>query len=56
MNIVEIADQLKEKFGTHAEVARKLLIKPVSYYMVRTGRANPSKRLLHAMKNLLDQK
>lgn len=55
MNIVEAAEQLKTKFGTHAEVARLLMIKPLSYYAVRTGRANPSKRLLRDMKNLLDK-
>ena len=54
-NIVELAERLKERFGTHAKVAEMLMIRPVSYYAIRTGRANPSRRLVQAMKNLLAQ-
>jgi hypothetical protein len=54
-NIVELAERLKGRFGTHVKVAELLMIRPVSYYAVRTGRANPSRRLVQAMKNLLAQ-
>ena len=54
MEAQKLADQLFEKFGSHRKVAELLLVNEVSYYKVRTGRTKPSKRLVQAMKNLLD--
>lgn len=56
MIAAELADKLFERFGSHRKVAELLLMNEVSYYKVRTGRAKPSKRLVQAMKNLLDQR
>ena len=54
MEAQKLADQLFDKFGSHRKVAELLLVNEVSYYKVGTGRAKPSKRLVQAMKNLLD--
>ena len=54
MNIKELTDQLAEKFGSHRKVAELLLIHEVGYCGIRKGRRRPSKRLVQAMKNLLD--
>lgn len=55
MDIKELADQLAEKYGTHRKVAELLMVHEVGYCGIRKGRRRPSKRLVQAMKNLLDK-